>query len=167
MPHKRNPWRCERLAGLARLLRGYAQAGLESVTTWHERDIAQSSVERVALVDASCVCDFALSEMTEIVDRLVVYPERMRRNMNASRGLYFSQHVLLALIEAGLARDDAYRVVQSAAMRAWDEDRPYLEVLKEDSEASEFLPGPQLDAIFDERRFLENLGVVFERLEGL
>ncbi len=167
MPHKRNPWRSERLAGLARLLRGYAQAGLESVTTWHDRDIAQSSVERVALVDASCVCDFAVAEITDITDRLVVYPDRMRRNMDASRGLYFSQHVLLALIEAGLRRDDAYRIVQGAAMRAWDEDRPYLEVLKEDSEASEFLPGPQLDAIFDERRFLENIAVVFDRLEAL
>jgi adenylosuccinate lyase len=167
MPHKRNPWRCERLAGLARLLRGYAQAGLESVTTWHERDIAQSSVERVALVDASCVGDFALAEINDIVENLVVYPDRMRRNMDASRGLYFSQHVLLALIDAGLGRDDAYRLVQAAAMRAWDEDRPYLEVLKEDSEASEFLPGPELDAIFDERRFLANIDVIFERLQAL
>jgi adenylosuccinate lyase len=167
MPHKRNPWRSERLAGFARLLRGYAQSGLESVTTWHERDIAQSSVERVALVDASCVCDFALDEITQIIDHLAVYPDRMRRNMEASRGLYFSQHVLLALIETGLSRDDAYRIVQSAAMRAWDEGRPYLEVLKEDSEASEFLPGPQLDEIFDDRRFLENIGVIFERLEAL
>jgi adenylosuccinate lyase len=167
MPHKRNPWRSERLAGFARLLRGYAQTGLESVTTWHERDIAQSSVERVALVDASCLCDFGLAEITDIVGRLVVYPERMLQNMEASRGLYFSQHVLLALIESGLARDDAYRIVQAAAMRAWDDSRPYLEVLKEDSEASEFLPGPRLDAIFDDRLFLENLGVVFERLEAL
>jgi adenylosuccinate lyase len=167
MPHKRNPWRSERLSGLARLLRGYAQAGLESVTTWHERDIAQSSVERVALPDASCVCDFALAEITDIVERLVVYPNRMRRNMDASRGLVYSQHVLSALIDAGLRRDEAYRIVQNAAMRAWDEERPYLEVLKEDSEASEFLPGPQLDAIFDEQRFLANIGVVFERLEAL
>src|SRR5439155_10096159 len=117
MPHKRNPWRCERLSGLARLLRGYAQAGLESVQTWHERDIAQSSVERVAIPDASCICDFALAEITEIVDGLVVYPERMRANMEASRGLYFSQHVLLALIDAGMSRDEAYRIVQDAAMR--------------------------------------------------
>lgn len=167
MPHKRNPWRSERLAGLARLLRGYAQAGLESVVTWHERDISQSSVERVALPDASTLCDFALAEITDITERLVVYPHRMRRNMELSRGLVFSQHVLLALIEAGMTRDDAYRIVQGAAMRAWDEERPYLEVLKEDSEASEFLPGPQLDAIFDERRFIANLDVVFHRLEAL
>ena len=164
MPHKRNPWRCERLAGLARLLRGYAQAGLESVTTWHERDIAQSSVERVALVDASCVSDFALAEITDIADRLLVYPDRMRRNMDASRGLVFSQHVLLALIEAGMSRDDAYRIVQDAAMRSWEEERPYIEVLKEDSRVTD---GIRLDEVFDESRFLANTGVVFERLEAL
>src|SRR5581483_3095128 len=149
MPHKRNPWRCERLSGLARLLRGFAQAGLESVQTWHERDIAQSSVERVALPDASCVCDFALAEITEIVDGLVVYPERMRANMELSRGLYFSQHVLLALIDSGMSRDDSYRIVQDAAMRSWDEDRPYIEVLKEDPRVSDAV---DLDAIFDDRR---------------
>jgi adenylosuccinate lyase len=164
MPHKRNPWRCERLSGLARLLRGYAEAGLESVVTWHERDIAQSSVERVALPDASCVCDFALSEITDIVDGLVVYPERMRQNMELSRGLYFSQHVLLALIDSGMSRDEAYRIVQGAAMRAWDEERPYLEVLKEELRVTDAI---DLDAIFDDRRFLAHVGVVFERLEAL
>ncbi len=164
MPHKRNPWRCERLAGLARLLRGYAQAGLESVTTWHERDIAQSSVERVALVDASCVCDFALAEVTDIADRLLIYPDRMRRNMDASRGLVFSQHVLLALIEAGMTRDDAYRIVQDVAMRSWEEERPYIEVLKEDSRVTDSI---RLDEVFDESWFLANTGVVFERLEAL
>jgi adenylosuccinate lyase len=164
MPHKRNPWRCERLSGLARLLRGYAQAGLESVQTWHERDIAQSSVERVALPDASCVCDFALAEITEIVDGLVVYPDRMRKNMEASHGLVFSQTLLLALIDAGMSRDEAYRIVQESAMRSWDEDRSYLEVLKENSRVTEAV---DLDEIFDERRFLANIGVVFERLEAL
>jgi adenylosuccinate lyase len=164
MPHKRNPWRCERLSGLARLLRGYAQAGLESVQTWHERDIAQSSVERVALPDATCVCDFALAEITEIIDGLVVYPERMRANMELSRGLYFSQAVLLALIDAGMSRDEAYRIVQDAAMRAWDEDRAYIEILKEDSRVTDAV---DLAAIFDDRRFVANLGVVFERLEAL
>ncbi len=164
MPHKRNPWRCERLSGLARLLRGYAQASLESVVTWHERDIAQSSVERVALPDASCVCDFALAEIIDIVDGLVVYPDKMRANMELSRGLYFSQHVLLALIDAGMSRDEAYRIVQDAAMRAWDEDRPYIEVLKEDSRVTERVV---LDEKFDDQRFVKNLGVVFERLEAL
>jgi adenylosuccinate lyase len=164
MPHKRNPWRSERLSGLARLLRGYAVSGLESVQTWHERDIAQSSVERVALVDASIVCDFALSEIIDIAGRLEVYPERMRRNMEESRGLVFSQHVLIALIDSGMSRDDAYRIVQSAAMKSWDEERPYIEVLKEDGRVTDAV---SLDEIFDERRFLSNLPIVFERLEAL
>jgi adenylosuccinate lyase len=164
MPHKRNPWRCERLSGLARLLRGYAQAGLESVQTWHERDIAQSSVERVALVDASCVADFAMAEITEIVEGLVVYPDRMRENMELSHGLYFSQHVLLALIGSGMTRDEAYRIVQSAAMRSWDESRPYIELLKEDQRVTEAVA---LDEIFDEQRLIANLDVVFERVEAL
>ncbi len=163
MPHKRNPWRSERLSGLARLLRGYAQAGLESVQTWHERDIAQSSVERVALVDASCVADFALAEITEIVDGLVVYPERMKANMELSHGLYFSQHVLLALIDVGMSRDEAYRIVQSSAMRSWDEARPYIEVLKEDQRVTEAV---NLDEIFDDQLLIANLDVVFERLEA-
>jgi adenylosuccinate lyase len=164
MPHKRNPWRSERLSGLARLLRGYAQAGLESVQTWHERDIAQSSVERVALADASCVADFALAEITEIVEGLVVYPDRMRANLDLSHGLYFSQPLLLALIDAGMSRDEAYRIVQGAAMRAWDESRPYIELLKEDGRVTDLV---DLDELFDEGRFVANLGVVFERLESL
>jgi len=161
MPHKRNPWRSERLSGLARLLRGYASAGLESVQTWHERDIAQSSVERVALPDASCVADFALAEIKDIVARLVVYPDRMRTNIDRSFGLYFSQALLLALIDAGLSRDEAYRIVQEAAMRAWDEERPYLEILKENPRVTEAI---SLDEVFDEKRFTRNLDVVFERL---
>jgi adenylosuccinate lyase len=164
MPHKRNPWRSERLSGLARLLRGYATAGLESVQTWHERDIAQSSVERVALADASCVADFALSEICDIVERLVVYPERMRTNLDRSFGLYFSQHVLLALIDAGLSRDEAYRIVQEAAMRAWDEERPYVEILKENARVTDAV---SLDEIFDDTRFTKHLGVVFERLDAV
>lgn len=164
MPHKRNPWRCERLSGLARLLRAYAQSGLESVQTWHERDIASSSVERVALVDASCLADFALAEITEIVSGLVVYPERMRANIDASYGLVYSQPLLLALIDAGMSRDDAYRIVQSAAMKSWDEGRSYLEILKEDPKVTDTV---SLDEIFDERRFLANIGVIFERVEAL
>jgi adenylosuccinate lyase len=164
MPHKRNPWRSERLSGLARLLRGYAQAGLESVQTWHERDIAQSSVERVALVDASIVCDFAFAEITEIVDGLVVYPDRMRKNLEMSHGLVFSQPLLLALIDGGMSRDEAYRIVQGAAMRSWDEERPYIEVLKEEARVTETV---NLDEIFDERRFLEHIGVIFDRIDAV
>lgn len=164
MPHKRNPWRSERLSGIARLLRGYTQAALESVQTWHERDIAQSSVERVALADASILCDFALAEICEIVAGLVVYPDRMRSNMDLSHGLYFSQHLLLALISSGMSRDEAYRIVQSSAMRSWDEGRPYVEVLKEDERVTQAV---DLAEIFDDRKLLANIGVVFERLESL
>ena len=145
-------------------MRGYASAGLESVQTWHERDIAQSSVERVALPDASCVGDFALAEITDIVERLVVYPDRMRRNLDASFGLYFSQALLLALIDAGLSRDEAYRIVQDAAMRAWEEERSYLEILKENPRVTDAM---NLAEIFDESRFVRNLGVVFERLDAV
>lgn len=167
MPHKRNPWRCERLSGLARLLRGYAHAGWENIPTWHERDMSQSSTERVTLTDASTVADFALAEVTDIVARMRVDPSRMRANMGASRGLVFSQHVLLALVEAGASRDEAYRLVQSAAMRAWDEERPYLEALKEEPRVVEMLPGPRLEELFDEGRFLRHVGIVFQRLEAL
>jgi adenylosuccinate lyase len=126
--------------------------------------MSQSSVERVALADASIVCDFAVAEAAEIVAGMRVYPERMRSNMERSFGLYFSQHVLLALVDAGMSRDDAYRIVQRAAMQAWEEERPYLEVLKEDPAAADAI---DLDAVFDEGRFLTNLGVVFDRLEAL
>ncbi|HVL81456.1 MAG TPA: lyase family protein, partial [Actinomycetota bacterium] len=163
MPHKRNPWRCERLSGLARLLRGYAHAGWENLPSWHERDMSQSSVERVALADASIVCDFALAEIGEIVAGMRVYPDRMRANMERSFGLSYSQHVLLALVDAGLSRDDAYRIVQGAAMRSWEEERPYIEVLKEDERTSVV----DLDAVFDEATFTRHVGVVIERLQAL
>ena len=167
MPHKRNPWRSERLSGLARLLRGYASAGLESVQTWHERDIAQSSVERVALPDASCVVDFALAEIKDIVERLVVYPERMRTNLDRSFGLYFSQHVLLALIDAGLSRDEAYRIVQRNAMTTWEQRRPFVDVLREDAEVRASLSDERLAACFDLKRALANVGRVFDALDAL
>jgi adenylosuccinate lyase len=163
MPHKRNPWRCERISGHARLLRAYAQVGFENIASWHERDMSQSSAERVALADASALCDFDIAEMTDIVSRMRVYPERMRRNMEASHGLVYSQHVLLALVDGGLPRDEAYRIVQAAAMRAWEEERPFIELLKE----AGVIDSELLDALFDERRMLAGLSVVFERLEAL
>lgn len=167
MPHKRNPWRSERISGLARLLRGYAHVGWENVPSWHERDMSQSSAERVALPDASMVCDFALAELTDIVSRLRVYPERMRRNIQASHGLWASQHVLLALVDAGMSRDDAYRVVQAAAMRSWESERPFRETLAEDARVEQVLAGGTLDELFDLGRSLRGLDIVFERLEGL
>lgn len=164
MPHKRNPWRCERLSGLARLVRGYAHAGWENVVSWHERDMSQSSAERVALADASILADFAIAEMTEIVSKMPVYPERMKSNMEKSFGLHVSQALLLALVEAGESRDDAYRIVQRAAMKAWDEERPYREILKEDSRVTELV---DLDQVFDDQRYLSGLDTVFLRLVAL
>jgi adenylosuccinate lyase len=147
MPHKRNPVLSERLSGLARLLRGYVQAGLEDVALWHERDISHSSVERVALPDASLLAYYVLRQATRLVDGLVVDRNRMAANLESSHGVVFSQPVLLALVGAGLERDVAYRIVQRAARRAFEEDRPFRDVLEEDPEAAPVRPA--LDAAFD------------------
>lgn len=163
MPHKRNPIASENVTGLARLLRGYASVGLENVALWHERDISHSSAERVALPDASIVLDFALVRMTRLIDNLVVNADRMLKNLESTRGLVFSQAVLLALIEEqGLSRDQAYRIVQRNAMRAWDEGLPLRQLLAEDVEAA--LHPDVLDRCFSTEHFLRNSGVVFDRL---
>src|SRR2546429_9881154 len=120
MPHKRNPIVSERITGIARLLRGYAQAGLEDVSLWHERDISPSAVERVALPDATILLDYAQHLATRVVDGMVVHEDRMRANLEATHGALFSQRALLALVEQGISRDDAYRLVQENAQRAWD-----------------------------------------------
>lgn len=166
MPHKRNPIASENVTGLARLLRGYAVAGLEDVPLWHERDISHSSVERVALPDACLILDFALVRMAKIVDTLVVDTDRMRANLDATRGLVFSQAVLLALIEEqGLSRDDAYRIVQRNAMQAWESGTDLDDELRKDPAVS--LSADGLAACFRPQRFLRNSGVVFERLSAL
>ncbi len=164
MPHKRNPVVCERVSGLARVLRGHAVAGMENVTLWHERDISHSSAERVIMPDATGLLAFMLRDMTWVMDGLVVYPDRMRENALALGGIAFSQTVLLALVDAGLARDDAYRIVQRAAAEAWDEGASFRDAIAADPEASGRL---DLDAVFDTGRFLRNLGGVFARLEKL
>jgi len=166
MPHKRNPIASENVTGLARLLRGYAVAGLEDVALWHERDISHSSVERVALPDACLILDFALVRMAKIVDTLVVDTDRMRANLDATRGLVFSQAVLLALIgEQGLSRADAYRIVQRNAMQAWESGTDLNDELRKDPAVS--LSADGLAACFRPQRFLRNSGVVFERLSAL
>lgn len=165
MPHKRNPIASENVTGLARLLRGYASAGLENVALWHERDISHSSVERVALPDACLLLDFALARMTKVIANLVVDVERMQSNLDASRGLVFSQAVLLALVEHGLSRDEAYRIVQRNAMHAWEGDRTLRDLLSADSECP--LDAERLAACFDLDRFLANSKVVWERLDAL
>lgn len=163
MPHKRNPILSENVTGLARLLRGYALAGFEDVALWGERDISHSSVERVALPDASYVLDFALTRMAAIVGELIVDSERMLANLAATRGLVFSEAVLLALVEEGLSRDQAYRLVQRNALQALDEGMHLGDALEADSDIP--LDPKVIEAAFDPHRAVDNVGVIFERLE--
>lgn len=165
MPHKRNPVRSENVTGLARLLRGYAQVGLENVALWHERDISHSSAERVVLPDASIVADFALARMTDVIDRLVVNADRMEANLASTRGLVFSQRVLLALVESGLSRDAAYRIVQRNAMEAWEHGTQLKVLLEQDPEVH--LSKTSLDHLFDTSAFLRNAEAVFVRLSAV
>src|SRR5438270_726115 len=163
MPHKRNPILAERLAGLARVLRGNLSAGLEDVALWHERDISHSSVERVILPDSSLLAYYVMVKMRDLVEGMQVHPERMLENLDRSHGLVFSQPVLLALVDAGLARDDAYRIVQEAARTAWEQRRPLREVLEQDDRVS--VPTAALDVAFSLDHALRNAGLVFEALE--
>jgi adenylosuccinate lyase len=167
MPHKKNPILSENLTGLARLLRGYAGAGLEDVALWHERDISHSSVERVIGPDATSLCDFMLRRAVGLVEGLVVHKERMLRNLDASFGLVFSQPVLLALVESGRTRDDAYRIVQRNAMRSWQEERPFRDLLAADPEVTATLDEARLDACFDLKRSLANVNRVFDALDDM
>jgi adenylosuccinate lyase len=164
MPHKRNPEKCERITGLARVLRGYAVTSLENVALWHERDISHSSTERIVFPDACLVLDYALALFTDIMDRLIVYPEHMRENLERSYGLVFSQRVLLALIETGMSRQDAYAIVQRAAMQSWKTREPFLDILQRDDEVSARLPGAELAQLFDYQFYLQNIGETFDRL---
>jgi adenylosuccinate lyase len=149
MPHKRNPVKSEQLCGLARVLRGYVVAGLEDVALWHERDISHSSVERIVLPDAFQLAYYLAVRLRTVIDGLEVHPDRMRENLDASHGLVFSQTVLLALVEAGWERDDAYRAVQRAATRSWEDRRPFLEILLEDHAVVDALGPVRLEGCFD------------------
>ncbi len=164
MPHKRNPKVAERICGLARVVRANALVGLENVPLWHERDISQSSAERVVIPDSFLVLDYMLDRFTWIVDGLVVFPERMLRNLDASHGLVFSHRLLLALVESGLPRDEAYRLVQSHAMTAWEKERDFRELVRADREISGRV---DLDAVFDLDATLRHVDTVFERLHLL
>jgi adenylosuccinate lyase len=166
MPHKRNPVLSENLTGLARLVRGYSIPAMENVALWHERDISHSSVERVILPDACLLAHYVLVKMRGIIEGMHVYPERMLENLDASYGLVFSQPVLLALVEAGSSRDDAYRLVQRNAMRTWDERRPFLDVLREDDEIVATLTPAALEACFDLKRAVANVGRTFDVLDA-
>jgi len=165
MPHKRNPILSERMTGMARLLRGYSQVGLENVALWHERDISHSSAERVVLPDASIVLHYMLVKFTGLVANLVVDSERMMVNLESTNGLVFSQAVLLALVEEGMTRDDAYRVVQRNAMSAWDGGGNLKDLLAADSEVD--IETERLDECFSLERLNHTAAVVFERLERL
>jgi adenylosuccinate lyase len=164
MPHKRNPVRCERITGLARVVRGNAHVALENAVLWHERDISHSSAERVILPDSTMALDFMLAETVEILDGLVVYPHRMRENLDVGGGLAYSQNVLLALVDSGMSRNEAYAIVQRAAASAWDEGASFREMIASDLEVRERIRD-SLDELFDPRRALRHLDVVFDRLE--
>jgi adenylosuccinate lyase len=167
MPHKRNPVVAERICGLARVVRAASVVGLENVALWHERDISHSSAERVAIPDAFLALDYMLDRFAWLVEGLVVRAEQMRRNLELSRGLYFSQRLLLALVESGLSRDDAYRLVQGHAMRAWEEEVDFPELVRADPEVTNRLDPATLDSIFDLTHYTRNVDTIFDRLHAI
>jgi len=164
MPHKRNPELCERICGLARLVRGHALTSMENIALWHERDISHSSTERVILPDSCLVIDYTLSLFTSIMKGLEVYPENMRRNLDLTQGLVFSQRVLLALINKGVSRENAYKMVQDKAMRAWQEKKSLLPLLEADVNIAGYLSKPELESLFDYDYYLRYVDSIFERL---
>ena len=166
MPHKRNPVLSENLTGLARLVRAYVVPALENVALWHERDISHSAVERVIAPDATIALDFALVRLADLIERLVVYPENMRANLERYGGLVHSQRVLLALTQAGMSREDAYRLVQRHAMKVFREDGDFLASLESDAEVGKYLPARQLARLFDLRYHTKNVNRIFRRAFG-
>ena len=166
MPHKRNPVLTENLTGLARIVRSHVTPALENVVLWHERDISHSSVERTIAPDATVTLDFALARLAGVVDRLVVYPERMRENLDALGGLIHSQRVLLALVEAGMSREDAYAAVQRNAMTVWDDGGDFLALLRGDAEVTRLLDEDALAGLFDLDYHLAHVDTIFDRVFG-
>jgi adenylosuccinate lyase len=168
MPHKRNPVLTENLTGLARMVRGYVTPALENVSLWHERDISHSSVERYIGPDATVTLDFALARLTGVIDKLLVYPERMQRNLDLMGGLVHSQRVLLALTQAGASREDSYRLVQRNAMKVWESggSLSLLELLKADEEVTALLPAAEIEERFDLAYHLKHVDTIFERVFG-
>jgi adenylosuccinate lyase len=164
MPHKRNPELCERICGLARLVRGYALTSMENIALWHERDISHSSTERIILPDACLVLDYSLSIFTSVMRGLQVYPQRMKKNLELTKGLIFSQRVMIALINKGLSRQQAYELVQRNAMKAWKGNKNFLTLLKADAEVTTKLPEAELDPLFDEQYYLRYIDDIFKRL---
>ncbi|PPR20548.1 MAG: Adenylosuccinate lyase [Alphaproteobacteria bacterium MarineAlpha10_Bin3] len=166
MPHKRNPVLSENLTGLARIVRAAVTPAMENVTLWHERDISHSSVERMIAPDATITLDFALSRLTGLIDKLVVYPEKMAHNLNATGGLHNSQRLLLALTQAGMSREDAYRVVQRCAMAAWRENLSFLDQIKADCDITDYLDTATLESLFDLGYHTKHVDTIFNRVFG-
>ena len=166
MPHKRNPITSEQISGLARVMRSNAQAALENVALWHERDISHSSVERIIFPDSTILADYLLAKTTSLIENLLVHPQRMLKNLESTGGLIFSGQLLLDLAEAGMAREDAYRLVQSHAMRAWKEDLPFRELIRQDPEIRKRLAAAKLEKSFDFERQLANVDTIFSRVLG-
>ena len=165
MPHKRNPIICERVTGMARLLRGWAQVGLENVELWHERDITNSAPERVILPDSCIALDYMLTKMIDVVENMVVYEERMMENLDSMGGLVSSQVVLTALVESGMERDTAYTIVQQNAMEAWEKrEKSFRELIESDERVTEKLSADEITACFDARRQLIHVDTIFSRV---
>jgi adenylosuccinate lyase len=164
MPHKRNPELCERICGLSRLVRGYALTAMENIALWHERDISHSSTERIILPDSCLLLDYSLALFTSIMRGLQVYPQRMKRNIELTKGLIFSQRVMLALVDKGLSRQKAYQLVQRNAMKAWKGNKNFLSLLKADPEVTATLPQGELEPLFDEQYYLRYIDDIFKRL---
>ncbi|RJQ45124.1 MAG: adenylosuccinate lyase [Nitrospiraceae bacterium] len=166
MPHKRNPVGSENLSGLARVVRSHALAAMENIALWHERDISHSSVERIILPDSTILLDYMLARLTGILRGLHVYPDRMMENIEKSFGLFCSQRVLLRLTEKGLSRENAYQLVQKNAMQSWQEKKDFRETLKGDPKIMQYLPGNELDKIFDLKYYTKNVDYIFKRVFG-
>jgi adenylosuccinate lyase len=164
MPHKRNPVKCEQVSGLSRLLRGYAVTALENVALWHERDISHSSAERVILPDATSVLCYMLRAMTKIITKMVVYPERMLKNIELTRGLAYSGQLLLDLTRKGVAREEAYRWIQRCSMKVWDEDKDFLRVLQEDPDIIQVLSREEIQSVVNPQLQLRNVDAIFARV---
>jgi adenylosuccinate lyase len=166
MPHKKNPITSEQISGLARVLRGNAQAAFEDIALWHERDISHSSVERIIFPDSTILVDYLLAKTESLIDRLLVYPERMKKNLESTGGLIFSGQLLLDLAEAGMLREDAYRLVQAHAMKAWKEDLVFREEIAKDTAITALLSPEKLEKTFDYTRQLGNVDAIFKRVLG-
>jgi len=164
MPHKRNPVTCEQISGLARVVRSNAQAAFENVALWHERDISHSSVERVIIPDSTTLVDYMLQKTANLIDAMLVYPNRMKTNLESTGGLVFSGQLLLDLVEHGVSREDAYRLVQSHAMRAWKKGLNFHDLVMKDKQITRRVPRPQIELAFDLKRQLRNIDQIFARV---